>query len=375
MIFSERDIDILRLLCWCQNVMPEDLKGFSDAAECENLMALGLVKLHERSWTFTITASGKALLHVILEGSIPDITFSYREPMINRRVRLSRLVLTAYHAGVHVFTTAETHITGKNTLFLTAITRSRGHNPWGSARVGAIVHLGDTYYAAHYVCPDIGHIAINDELAAFHSHTNFGKDTKRAFIFAGPTYADVIGEIETHSAKEDSKLISYGEAYRNLPHPIHLLSCDKTGSRQFRIMAVPNYREKLTRLMLKTAYQPPPEDAPAWDGIYGGHPFVVGADMDLRRIDTAVELAKQKNCLPISLAALDGQGDAVLLSRYKDSGVAVVYKITDSVLRDLLGCPPSIYMPPRTQYLTEKGDVIDAPLIQATGKTGGSRRK
>lgn len=375
MIFSVRDVDVLRLLCWCQNIRPDDLKHVTTETEWDNLISLGFVKRHERSGTLTLTAEGKAFLHVILEGAVPNLTFSYRESVIERRVRLSRLVLTAYHAGIDVFTTAASGITNPSALFLTSITRNRGHNPWGSTRVGAIAHLGETYYGVHYVCPGIGRIAVNDELTAFHNHTNFGKDTKRAFLFAGSTYNDVIEEIKVRDEKKDTKLIRYGEAYRGLTAPIHLLSCDETGTRQLQIMAVPDYRAKLTRIMLKSAYHPPPDDVPDWDALYKGGPFVIGVDMNLRRIDAAINAAKKRGCLPISLAALDGQGDAVLLSRYKVPGFAVVYKVTDSVLTDLLGHPPSCYTPTRTQYLTKKGEVVDAPFIQMDGKNRGSSRK
>ena len=173
----------------------------------------------------------------------------------------------------------------------------------------------------------------------------------------------------------DTKLIRYSEAYRGLHYPVHLLSCDETGARQLQIMAVPDYRVKLAKLMLRSAYRPPPEDAPAWDAIYQNRPFVIGADMNLRRIDAAIASAKKRGCLPISLAALDAQGDAVLLRRYKDTGYAVIYKVTESVLTELFGHPPSLYLPPCTQYLTKKGAVVDAPLIQVDRKDRGSPRK
>ena len=54
----------------------------------------------------------------------------------------------------------------------------------------------------------------------------------------------------------------------------------------------------------------------------------------------------------------------MLLRRYKDTGYAVIYKVTESVLTELFGHPPSLYLPPCTQYLTKKGAVVDAPLIQ-----------
>lgn len=285
-----------------------------------------------------------------------------------RRKRLSRTPRSP--AGITANSLAE-----PSTLFITAITRSRGHNPWGSARVGAIAHLGSTYYAVHYIYSGIGRMAVNDELAAFHNHTNFGKDTQRAFLFAGASYADIIEELKVRDEKRDTKLIRYSEAYRGLHYPVHLLSCDETGARQLQIMAVPDYRVKLSKLMLRSAYRPPPEDAPAWDATYQNRPFVIGADMNLRRIDAAIASAKKRGCLPISLAALDAQGDAVLLRRYKDTGYAVIYKVTESVLTELFGRPPSLYLPPCTQYLTKKGAVVDAPLIQVDRKDRGSPRK
>lgn len=329
MLMSVRDMDVLRLLCWCQNVRPDDLSSISTETERENLITLGLIKRHQRSDTLLLTNSGRAFLQAALEGDVPNLTLSYHDAAIERRVRLSALMMTAYHAGINVFTITANSLAEPSTLFITAITRSRGHNPWGSARVGAIAHLGSTYYAVHYIYSGIGRMAVNDELAAFHNHTNFGKDTQRAFLFAGASYADIIEELKVRDEKRDTKLIRYSEAYRGLHYPVHLLSCDETGARQLQIMAVPDYRVKLAKLMLRSAYRPPPEDAPAWDATYQNRPFVIGADMNLRRIDTAIASAKKRGCLPISLAALDAQGDAVLLRRYKDTGYAVIYKMTE----------------------------------------------
>lgn len=374
MLFSIRDIDILRLLCWCQNIRPRDLNRIFSDTELQNLIFLGLIKYHERSGTLTLTSSGNAFLQVLYHGRIPDLTLSYHESAIQRRVRFSRLMLTAYQAGLDTFTLDADNRLSVSSLFLTAITRSRGRNPWGSSRIGAIVNLGNTFYAAHYICPGIGRIAIHDELTAFHNHTNHGPDTKRAFLFVGDSYAETLAEIQTSGDASDKKLICYGDAYRGLRYPIHLLSLDDTGARQLQIMSIPNYRVKLTQGILKNAYRPPPTDTSSWDGILNGRPFVLAADMNLRRIDAAIKAAKRKNYLPVAMAALEGQGDALLLSRYRDKGLAVVYKITDTVLEAFLGRPSRLYVPPQTQYLTEKGEVLDAPLIQTGGKTGRSPR-
>lgn len=100
MLFSVRDVDVLRLLCWCQNIRPQDLNSISTKVERENLMALGFIKLHERSGTLTLTGSGRAFLELIFNGAIPSLSLSYHGAAIERRIRLSRLMLSAYQAGM-----------------------------------------------------------------------------------------------------------------------------------------------------------------------------------------------------------------------------------------------------------------------------------
>ena len=137
-LFSVRDVDVLRLLCWCQNIRPQDLNSISTKAERENLMALGFIKLHERSGTLTLTGSGRALLELIFNGAIPSLSLSYHGAAIERRIRLSRLMLSAYRAGIDVFTSEVNVAREIPSLFLTSITRTRGRNSWGSSRVAAI---------------------------------------------------------------------------------------------------------------------------------------------------------------------------------------------------------------------------------------------
>lgn len=132
-LMSVRDMDVLRLLCWCQNVRPDDLSSISTETERENLITLGLIKRHQRSDTLLLTNSGRAFLQAALEGDVPNLTLSYHDAAIERRVRLSALMMTAYHAGINVFTITANSLAEPSTLFITAITRSRGHNPWGSA--------------------------------------------------------------------------------------------------------------------------------------------------------------------------------------------------------------------------------------------------
>ncbi len=99
----------------------------------------------------------------------------------------------------------------------------------------------------------------------------------------------------------------------------------------------------------------------------------MAADMDLRRIDAALQSAHERGVRRIAVAALRGQAEAALFSRYRDTGLARVFVLTDDAVSQVTARPPEPYIPPRTQFLTPKGDVVDAPSIQAAGKTGGLR--
>lgn len=372
MIFSERDVELLRLVYWCQYVRPEDLLRMSTKTEIDNLMALGMIRLHEKSGALIAANRGASFLSELFPDALPPLAFSYHAHIIQRRLRTAPLLLTAYQSGMNVFISDTDGLMEAPALFLSALTRNRGSNPWGSTRIAAIAHLGDTLYAMHCVCPGIGKLSLTDELTAFTNQTARFRDTRRAFIFAGGGYSDILTELE-QGGSADTKLIRYGDAYRCLHLPVHLLSCDSTGAVQLQIMSVPDYRRRLTQAALKNQYQPPPGDAPAWDALFQGMPFVMAADMDLRRIDAALQSAHERGVRRIAVAALRGQAEAALFSRYRDTGLARVFVLTDDAVSQVTARPPEPYIPPRTQFLTPKGDVVDAPSIQAAGKTGGLR--
>lgn len=369
MIFSERDIDTLRLLCWCQYIAPEDLRPLLTETERDNLISMKLIRRHEKSGALMLASGGAHLLKTIYgDGVIPNISPSYREAIIQRRLRLSRPVLTAYRGRVNPFAAAMADLAEPPALFLSALTRDRGANPWGSTRIAAIARLGDLLCAMHYVCPGIGKLALTDELNAFTNQTARFRDARRVFLFAGKSYGDILAELEAPEPKADTKLISYGAAFRCLQLPVHLLSCDDTGAVQLQIMSVPDYRRKLTKAALKGLYQP--SENPAWDALFQGMPFVMAADMDLRRLDAAVSIARQEGHPQIAVAALEGQAEAVLFPRYRDTGKARVFILTGEAISEVTGRPPVPYTPPRTQFFTPEGDVIDAPPLKAPGRAG-----
>lgn len=363
MIFTTRDLDILRFIRWCRFVLAENLTGGFSKVEIQNLEILRLIKLYSPAQAYTLTAAGNRLLDAAFPKLPAAVAPAYKAADTIRRIRQAKLMLTAYQAGVSVFTT-DVSALNEQAMFLPIIARNRGSNPWGSTRVAALLHTGDLMCTIHWVSPNIGCVALTDELTAFQNHTAAIPAKQRAMIFAAFSYEEILAELDAGQKGQNTRLQSYREVYDCLKLPLFLLPCNDTGCLQLRILSIPNYRELLARIILKSHYVPPPANRAMYDALYQGVPFVMAADMNLRRVDAAVDAARSDGLFQIALAALPEQAETVLNRRYRETGKARVFTITESALRELLGSIAP-YTPPDLPFYTLEGGVLDVPPLKA----------
>lgn len=364
MMLSCRDLDILRLLRWCRMIRSKELYETFSKYEVMNLCAAQMIRFSDAARAWLLTPCGNRVLGSAGVVLPPATAPTYREPDITRRLRLAQIVTTAYAAGVNIFLTKESELQSQPSLFLPFLHRNRGSNPWGSTRVAALLHTGDLMCAIHWVSPNIGCVALTDELTAFQNHTAAIPAKQRVIIFAASSYEEILSELDTVQEKQKTRLQSYREVYDCLKLPLFLLPCNGTGCLQLRILSIPNYRELLARIILKSHYVPPPANRTMYDALYQGVPFIMAADMNLRRIDAAVETARSDGISQIVLAAFPEQVEAVLNRRYRETGKARVFTITESALRELLGSTAP-YAPPDLPFYTSEGSVLDVPPLKA----------
>ena len=364
MMLSQRDFDILRLLRWCRMIRPKELCEAFSEDEVMNLSAAQMIRFSDAAKAWLLTPCGNRVLGSAGFVLPPATAPTYREPDITRRLRLAQIVTAAYAAGVNIFLTKVSELQSKPSLFLPFLHRNRGSNPWGSTRVAALLRTGNLMCAIHWVSPGIGCVALTDELTAFQNHTAAIPAKQRAMIFAASSYDEILAELEGAQDDHNTRLQTYREVYDGLKLPLFLLPCNGTGCLQLRIMGAPNYRELLAKIILKSKYVPPPENRPMYDALYQGAPFIMAADMDLRRVDAAVDAARLDGLSQIALAALPEQVDAVLNHRYRETGKARVFTITESALRELLGSTAP-YTPPDLPFYTSEGSVLDVPPLKA----------
>ena len=364
MMLSCRDLDILRLLRWCRMIRSKELCEAFSKDEVLNLSAAQMIRFSDAAKAWLLTPCGNRVLDSAGFVLPPATAPTYREPDITRRLRLAQIVTTAYAAGINIFLTKESELQSTPSLFLPFLHRNRGSNPWGSTRVAALLHTSDLMCAIHWVSPGIGCVALTDELTAFQNHTAAIPAKQRAIIFAASSYEEILGELDAVQEDQNTRLQSYREVYDCLKLPLFLMPCNDTGCLQLRILSIPNYRELLARIILKSHYVPPPANRAMYDALYQGVPFVMAADMDLWRIDAALDAARSDGLPQIALAALPEQVETVLSCRYRETGKARVFTITESALRELLGSIAP-YAPPDLPFYTSEGSVLDVPPLKA----------
>lgn len=188
-----------------------------------------------------------------------------------------------------------------------------------------------------------------------------------AFLFAGD--ASVLVRLERAGVSGEGRLISYGEAWQRTVLPVHLLTCDDTGALQLRIMSQPDYRKRLAQAGLGKSYAPPPAELLHCDGLLRGVPFVIAADMDLHRLDAAMEEAQRAGFPEVAAAAPKGQVRGTLRERYQ--GRVKLLTITKETLTAAFGDSLPLYRAEDSAFLTKEGNTIHVPPIQARRKAGG----
>lgn len=366
MIFSVGDIELMRLLWWCGNASPEALSGAFDEDEVRNLMSAGLIRKHKGSGSLSLTEKGRRSL---LPADCPErAPLSYRRNLIERRMRVADLIMTAYRARMGLFTETAQAMRENGAVFLPSLSRGRERNVWGSSRIAALLRMGNCCCGAYIVYPGAGKVNLEDEEKTLSACASQSKSERMAFLLAGD--AGLLTELERTDTPSEGRLISYGEAWQRTALPVHLLTCDDTGALQLRIMSQPDYRKRLAQAGLGKSYVPPPAELPHCDGLLRGVPFVIAADMDLRRLDAALEEAQRAGFPEVAAAALKGQVRGALRERYQ--GRVKLLTITKETLTAAFGDNLPLYRAEDSAFLTKEGNTIHVPPIQTRRKAGGS---
>ena len=372
MLLTVRELEFLKLLCWCRTVPPPEgwLSGIYSERDVQILVHLGFASVSRNGKYIRPRPGAYRLLETAGYSFYGDVTPQTKQQTLDRWNTAARIVFTFYLAGVDVF---------KNSLeqcpdiYVSALAAKGGSigNPFGNTKFYGIFQTAGTLYLVFHA--DDAGVYFQKELTLFHSYIDRSHIQNTGIIFMGGSVPEIGDTVfhEPRPAEQPKKKYntdSFGRVFSMTSLPVHFVPVGNAGAQMLRYLAMPRYRERLARLVLRKSYRPPYDALPDTDAIHFRPPHLPAAvtlDMDIKRIDRAVSAAKGQGFPKIVLYALPEQ---VPFLRERYQGAAEVIAVNAERLDREIGVGDGI-PDGAAPYFTAEGRCIDVADFAAYRKS------
>lgn len=374
MILNVKEVELLKLLCWCKNApAPSAWQiGIFNAQCVAALEHFGLVFVSRNKKYIRPRPSAYHLMETAGFSFKADAAPQTKPRILDRRNTAAKVLLTFYSAGADVFKDTIDEISEKAVYVPSFAARSANSgNPFGSTKFYGIFQTSETLYLVFYA--DDAGIYFQKELTLFHSYIDRSHIQNTGLIFMGGSVSEIGNTVfhEPRPAEQTKKKYntdSFGKVFSMTSLPVHFVPVGNAGAQMLRYLAMPRYRERLARLVLRKSYRPPYDALPDTDAIHFRPPHLPAAvtlDMDIKRIDRAVSAAKGQGFPKIVLYALPEQ---VPFLRERYQGAAEVIAVNAERLDREIGVGDGI-PDGAAPYFTAEGRCIDVADFAAYRKS------
>ncbi len=374
MILNVKEVELLKLLCWCKNApAPSAWQiGIFNAQCVAALEHFGLVFVSRNKKYIRPRPSAYHLMETAGFSFKADAAPQTKPRILDRRNTAAKVLLTFYSAGADVFKDTIDEISEKAVYIPSFAARSANSgNPFGSTKFYGIFQTSETLYLVFYA--DDAGIYFQKELTLFHSYIDRSHIQNTGLIFMGGSVSEIGNTVfhEPRPAEQTKKKYntdSFGKVFSMTSLPVHFVPVGNAGAQMLRYLAMPRYRERLARLVLRKSYRPPYDALPDTDAIHFRPPHLPAAvtlDMDIKRIDRAVSAAKGQGFPKIVLYALPEQ---VPFLRERYQGAAEVIAVNAKRLDREIGVGDGI-PDGAAPYFTAEGRCIDVADFAAYRKS------
>ena len=369
MILDSRDMLLLRLAGAYRYVPLENLKacGFRELqAGFMMLKAARLIGVARSGIYFNLRPAGYEFLDSLGYHYEPSAKRAYKESYeLRRRLEVSSVMLTCLRAGIDTLQDDVDALAQQPTFYPAFLLRVGEINLMNAASCIGFGNWGNCAYMLQYVGADSRGMYQANEMAQFHNLSSvFSKALRypKAMIFAGGSYSEVYDRVHRRvlpHSKSARSYIDYSEVYADLDIPIHLLSCDETGATQLVIMRQPDYNARIARAAFGERIRAD-DEIPDADGRVDDFAFIVGVDMDVRRVLRIIEAARKLGRSEVVIAALPKQMD-FFTPLFADDELVTLRAIPEAVLQTAFGDAIRLFEPDSTApAITRTGGTINA---------------
>ena len=315
MILDQKDGECLKLIGLCRYLPVGLNKKYSNEAVYKdtitNLQERRLIKLTSDERCYKLTSVGKSTLQKIGYIFKEDARWVLGDKRYIRRQMCAEVNVMFHSAGINIFAEKTEELDKKNIGYipLLSVRSKEAGASLSCAHMSGILKSGDTAYVVYYISDETDgvHVSFEESITKqLLSNIDSVKYTK--IIFAGKSLEKLWKLIfETNTPKRlGNQMTPFALAYDKFTYNILFFAHSRYGALQTQIITTPNYRKQLADYFCKGKTEIP-VSLSYCDGFYHDAPFIVAADMDLKRLRAALTQAEQYGNQEPAILCLDFQ--------------------------------------------------------------------
>ena len=365
MIFTNAEIDVLRLTAWCKDLPQGNTKTIPPDT-VKLLYDMGLIRQSRCGLSYRTTPKGYELLQKGGFDYTPDKQYRGKGAVLTRRLETAEITGFFWRCGADVFLDApDTENNGLSFLPSFALRRKMYANVLGGTRLAGFLYAGQTAFVPYYVSPESDGVYANVEHRTFRAESLLCGRTPFVLYTGSGTLEQLIHTItaERHK-KEKSTTDTYLTAMEKFGCPAAIMPMNETGMRQLRILSVPDYQEKLLRQILGKDYLPPVQKQSDGCSRQTKEDFIIGMDCNIMRFVNAINRTYTKT----HIILLSTQAAAI--QNYLKGQNAVLHPIGEELAEQILGLPHELPPLNLLPFQTGKGNYLYDPTFRSDKKAG-----
>ena len=192
MILNVKEVELLKLLCWCKNApAPSAWQiGIFNAQSIAALEHFGLVFVSRNKKYIRPRPSAYHLMETAGFSFKADAAPQTRPRILDRRNIAAKVLLTFYSAGADVFKDTIDEISEKAVYVPSFAARSANSgNPFGSTKFYGIYQTSETLFLVFHA--DDAGVYFQKELTLFHSYIDRSHIQNTGLIFMGGSVPEI----------------------------------------------------------------------------------------------------------------------------------------------------------------------------------------
>lgn len=365
MIFTNAEMDVLRLTAWCKDLPQGNTKTIpSDTVKL--LYGMGLIRQSRCGLSYRTTPKGYELLQKGGFDYTPDKQYRGKGTVLTRRLETAEITGFFWRCGANVFLDApDTEKNGLSFLPSFALRRKSYANVLGGTRLAGFLYAEQTVFVPYYISSESEGIYANVEYRTFRAESLLCGRMPFVLYTGAGTLEQLLHTVTVgRCKKEKSTTDTYLTAMEKFGCPAAIMPMNESGMRQLRILSVPDYRGKLLRQILGKDYLLPVQEQSDGCNRQTKEIFIIGIDCNIIRFANAINQTDTKT----HIILLSTQAAAI--QNYLKGQNAVLHPIDEKLAEQILGIShelPSLNLLP---FQTGKGNYLYDTTFRNDKKAG-----